>query len=157
MQTSEQGRAFIKAWEVLRLQVYKDAVGKLTVGWGHLIVSRDALKAGDRIAVERAEALFASDLVIPEDAIEQLPREEFEQHEFDALVSFVFNEGVGNFGGSTLRRMLLWGTNGAAAEQFARWNKGHLPDGSVVVLDGLTKRRAAEKRMFLSGVYDATH
>lgn len=157
MKTSEQGRDFIRAWETLRLSVYRDGVDKLTIGWGHLIRPRDALRLGDRISAERAESLFEADLVLPEDEINELGSVVSNQHEFDALVSFCFNAGLGAFQGSTLLKRLRQDLKAAAGDEFLRWNKGHLADGTVIVLAGLTKRREAERRMFLTGVYDATH
>ena len=158
MQISEAGREFICAWEKLRLDVYADGVGKWTVGWGHLIKPEDALRNGDRITVERAEWLFAGDLLLVEDVIfDECDQTVLAQQEFDALASFIFNCGANNFRTSTLLKKLKAGDMRSAADQFLRWNKGRQADGTVVELAGLTKRRVAERRMFLAGIYDATH
>jgi len=68
---------------------------------------------------------------------------EMTQNQFDALCSFVYNCGAGNFRASTLLKLLNQGAYKAAAQQFLRWDKAN---GKV--LPGLTKRRAAEKALF---------
>jgi GH24 family phage-related lysozyme (muramidase) len=65
------------------------------------------------------------------------------QNEFDAMVSLAFNIGLENFRRSTLLRMHQDGDKAGAAEQFARWNKA-----SGKVLNGLTRRRAAEAALY---------
>lgn len=156
MQTSDKGLDFIKGWEQLRLTVYRDGVDKATVGWGHLVGIRDGLRLGDTISRERAAALLASDLLLVDDALDSLPVD-LEQHEHDALASWLFNVGIGVLRTSTLSRQLQLGLKTAAADQLLRWDKGHDPSGAVVSLPGLAKRRAAERRLFLSGLYDWSH
>jgi lysozyme len=65
------------------------------------------------------------------------------QHQFDALVSFAYNVGVGNLSSSTLLKMHRAGDFAGAQLQFARWNKA-----AGKVLPGLTKRRAAEAALY---------
>lgn len=67
------------------------------------------------------------------------------QHQFDALVSFAYNVGVGNLNSSTLLKMHKAGDYAGAAAQFARWNKA-----AGKVMNGLTKRRAAEAALYAS-------
>ena len=67
------------------------------------------------------------------------------QHQFDALVSFAYNVGVGNLSSSTLLKMHRAGDFAGAQQQFARWNKA-----AGKVLPGLTKRRAAEAALYAS-------
>lgn len=68
------------------------------------------------------------------------------QCEFDAVTSFVFNLGAGNFKTSTLRGKLLEGNRLGAAREFRRWHYvGKEP------LMGLLRRRIAEELMFLGG------
>lgn len=65
------------------------------------------------------------------------------QHQFDALVSFAYNVGVGNLSSSTLLKLHKAGDFAGAQQQFARWNKA-----AGKVLPGLTKRRAAEAALY---------
>lgn len=69
------------------------------------------------------------------------------QPQFDALVSFTYNCGEGNFAQSTLLRMHKAGNFAGAAGQFARWNRAQ---GRV--MRGLTRRRAAEAKLYRSGM-----
>ena len=69
------------------------------------------------------------------------------QGQYDALVSFVFNLGAGNFRSSTLLKKLNQGHYNDCPEQIMRWNKARV-DGKLTVLNGLTRRRAAEAAIF---------
>jgi lysozyme len=77
------------------------------------------------------------------DAVNRLVTVPLNQSQFDALVDFVFNLGAGAFSTSTLLRLLNGGDYAGAAGQFGRWNKDN---GKVVA--GLTRRRAAEAKLF---------
>ena len=67
------------------------------------------------------------------------------QNQFDALVSLCFNIGAGNFRSSTLLRVLNAGNLMAAADQFLVWDKV-----AGQVSDGLVRRRAAERALFVT-------
>jgi lysozyme len=159
MITSLQGQAFVRDWEVLRLYVYDDGAGILTGGYGHKIRAGEMvmLHKGDTIEPALAAKWFAQDIADAEAPVKALPASvRLIQQEFDALVSLVYNIGGGLFATSTLRRLLIAGSKLGAADQFLRWNKEHI-DGLLTISDGLTKRRKAERRIFLEGVYESTH
>ncbi|AQR76009.1 lysozyme [Sphingomonas sp. LM7] len=65
------------------------------------------------------------------------------QHQFDAMVSFAYNVGIGNLSSSTLLKMHKAGDFTGAQGQFGRWNKAA---GNVMA--GLTRRRAAEAALY---------
>ncbi len=65
------------------------------------------------------------------------------QAQFDALVSFAYNVGLGNLASSTLLKLHKAGDHAGAAAQFARWNKA-----AGKVLPGLTRRRGAEAALY---------
>ncbi|NIJ21083.1 GH24 family phage-related lysozyme (muramidase) [Sphingomonas naasensis] len=67
------------------------------------------------------------------------------QHQFDAMVSFAYNVGIGNLSSSTLLRLHKAGDFAGAQAQFGRWNKA-----AGKVLPGLTRRRAAEAALYAS-------
>lgn len=141
-QINQAGFELIKSFESCVLHVYRDAVGLPTIGWGHLI------KAGEKfttITQEEADELFRRDLAIFEAAVEGQVRVPLTDNQFSALVSLAFNIGTGNFKDSTLLRLLNHGEYRLAADQFGRWNKA-----KGRVLRGLTRRRAAERALFLS-------
>ncbi len=143
MKTSDKGVDFIKGFEKLMSTVYNDAVGKPTVGYGHLIKVGETFD--EPLTEEQATLLMRADLAIAEDAINSYVTSELNQNRFDALVSLVFNIGVGNFVTSTLLKLLNEGEFVQAADQFPRWNKA-----GGEVLAGLTRRRDAEMDMFNS-------
>lgn len=137
--TSEKGLALIKEFEGCRLTVYQDSVGVWTIGYGHTKTARK-----DMVITQcEADRLLAQDVREHERFIHQYICTPLEQHQFDALSSFVFNLGGGSLRDSTLRKMINAGDIKSAAPQFDRWNKA-----GGKVLAGLVRRRAAERRMF---------
>lgn len=143
MKTSPKGIALIKESEGLRLKAYPDpGTGGLpwTIGYGSTLgVTRTMV-----ITAEQAEQMLAVDLVRFERAVERLVEVPINQGQFDALVSFAYNVGEGNFAKSTLLRKLNAGDSQGAADQFGRW-----VNAGGKVLQGLVKRRAAERALFL--------
>ena len=97
------------------------------------------------VTQEQADALLAADIQRFEKGVAALLKVQVTQGQFDALVSFSFNCGLGNLESSTLLRKLNAGDVDGAAAEFPRWNKA---GGSV--LRGLTLRREAEQRLFMS-------
>lgn len=94
MKVSTSGKNMIKGFESLRLDVYDDGAGHLTVGYGHKIVSSDNLKAGDSITQARADSLFNTDISAVEKSVNTLPKlSKISQDQFDAISSLVFNVG----------------------------------------------------------------
>lgn len=145
MQISIAGLAHLKQFEGLRLQPYKDSAGLWTIGYGHL------LKPGewwDSITEEFATRLLGQDVGTAEDAVNSLVKVPLSQPQFDALVSFVYNVGVGAFRRSTLLRLLNAGEYAGAAAQLPLWRKA---GGQII--QGLVNRRAQELAMFNGGSY----
>ena len=141
MNISEAGIEAIKEYEGLRLYSYYDSGGVLTIGYGH--TGSDVFD-GQAITEEEADAWLRLDIAEAEDAIESYVDVDLDQNEYDALVSFIFNVGVGAFRNSTLLRLLNAGSKEGAARQFARW----VHDNGEVVA-GLVNRRAKERDMFM--------
>ena len=96
---SRKGLAFLTRHEGLRLSRYKDAGGKWTIGYGHLINRGEDFY---RITIAEAKELLALDVRVAEKAINQLVLVPLTQPQFDALVSLVYNIGQGAFMRSTL-------------------------------------------------------
>ena len=80
--------------------------------------------------------------------VNRLVKVDLQQHQFDALVSFVFNVGSSNFETSTLLKYLNDGELHTVPHQLARWNKS---DGKVVA--GLVNRRAYEIALYEEADY----
>jgi len=146
--TGLAGKDLVKRSEKLSLKPYICPAGKLTIGWGHVILpNEEYLKTG--ITEEKANELLTSDLKDAEDAVNTYVTVYLCQHQFDALVSFVFNLGAGALEESTLLRLLNDGHYEEAPTQLLRWNKARNPKtGEREVLPGLTKRRAEEASLF---------
>ena len=148
MRTSKKGIDLIKKFEGIKTKAYKCPAGVWTIGYGH---TKD-VKKGDTCTMAQAIEFLKEDLRVFEGAIDDLVKVELNQNQFDALVSFVYNVGSGAFQDSTLRKFLNAGHFPLAAGQFDRWvyAKG-------VKLEGLVKRRAAEKELFLAHVSNSNN
>lgn len=148
MKTSDSGVAFIAGQESFIATPYKDFAGKLTIGYGHL------LRDGERhplLSEATAMALLRLDLAGVEHAINTMVAVELSQLQFDALASFVFNEGTGHFTASTLLRLLNEGRYEDAAQEFQRWDK-YSAGGVMKSSPTLRKRRMAEMAMFVADI-----
>ncbi|MBV4366272.1 lysozyme [Erwinia phyllosphaerae] len=141
MEISNRGTELIKRFEGLRLTAYRCSAGVLTIGYGHT----RGVKTGDVITGHQADAFLREDLQVAELTVNTNVRTKMTQGQFDALVSFVFHVGTGNFTRSTLLKKLNAGDYAGAAGQFYRWIYA---DGKP--LDGLRRRRTAERELFLS-------
>jgi lysozyme len=144
---SEKGINLIKHFEGCHLKPYRDPIGLYTIGWGHLIGDGKSLPIEwfRELTQDEADELLKKDLVRFERGVERLCPFNLTQPRFDALVSFAFNLGLGNLQASTLRRKHNRSDVLGAANEFPRWNKA-----GGKVLRGLTRRREAEKALYLS-------
>lgn len=146
MQTSDKGIALIKQFEGCKLTAYQDSVGVWTIGYGWTQpVDGKPIRAGMTINQETAERLLKTGLVSYESDVSRLVKVGLTQGQFDALVSFTYNLGARSLSTSTLLRKLNGGDYAGAADEFLRWNKA-----GGKVLNGLTRRREAERALFLS-------
>jgi lysozyme len=154
---STELRQFLKAWEGGPfLAPHWDEIGEVwDIGYGH-VIREDIGEERRAITFEEAELLLDFDMRLFEDGVSRLLTCDVAQCQFDALLSFAYNVGLDEdtddvaegLGDSTLLRYVNAGDFDAAADEFAKWNKG---GGRVVA--GLTKRRAAERAMFVDGDY----
>ena len=145
MQTSDKGIALIKQFEGCRLTAYQDSVGVWTIGYGWTQpVDGKPIRAGMTIKQETAERLLKTGLVSYESDVSRLVKVGLTQGQFDALVSFTYNLGARSLSTSTLLRKLNAEDYAVAGDEFLRWNKA-----GGKVLNGLTRRREAERDLFL--------
>ena len=138
---SDIGIQMVKKHEGLRLDAYLCPANVWTIGYGHT----GGVKQGDKITQEQAEEYLRKDLTKAE-MIVNAEAPWIAQGQFDALVSFVFNVGGGNFKKSTLLRLLKEGQpKEVVANQFHRWvyGGGRVPPG-------LVRRRQDEYILFVS-------
>ena len=150
MNVSSKGLDLIKKWEGLRLEAYLDPVGIPTIGYGTIAYPDGRqVDMGDRITQEQADGFLLHECTSICARVEGLCTAPINQNQFDALVSFSYNVGVGAFGDSTLLNKLNQSDYTGAASEFPRWNKGTV-NGQKVELPGLTNRRKDEKALFES-------
>ncbi len=142
--TGASGKNLIKEFEGFRSTAYVCPAGVVTIGYGTTQILGKAIQLGTQITTDEAERFLEEDLKKFEDSITQNVLVKLTQNQFDALVCFVYNVGVGNFAKSTLLKKLNAGKFSEAADEFLKWNKANKK-----VLAGLTRRRAAERELFL--------
>lgn len=149
LQISDAGLAFIAAWEKFVPDIYKDAAGLPTIGYGHLIKSTtpDYAREGP-ITKEQATELLRADAEIAASEVRKRVTVKLTQPQFDALVSFTFNVGNGAFRKSTLLKRLNAENYADVPTQLMRWVKA-----GGRTLRGLQNRRRAEGLMFARGKY----
>ena len=148
MNVSERGIRLIKHHEGVRNKPYRCPAGLWTVGVGHLIGDGKSLpESWNRVFTkEEIDGLLKSDLRRFELGIHRmLPNVPPRQCEFDALVSFCFNLGMGTFQRSTVRQALLRGNKKAAMESLVKYCRA-----GGKILKGLQTRRLDEKALFES-------
>ena len=141
MRLSDYAFLHLKEYEGLRLESYKCAGGKWTIGYGHT----RGVREGQKIDKETANKLLQEDVEYVEKFLAKEPyAEDITQSQWDALVSFIFNLGIGNFEGSTLRKKILRNIDDPTIpDEFRRWVYSN---GKV--LKGLVKRREWEAQMY---------
>lgn len=140
MDVSPRGIALIQQFEGCKLTAYQDSVGVWTIGYG----STKGVRPGDEISQAQAIELLATDVERHADGVRKYTEVPLTQSQFDALVSFTFNLGVGALRGSTLLRKLNAGDYHGAADELLRW-----VHAGGEKLRGLERRREAERAMFL--------
>lgn len=129
----------IKRYEGFRFKAYKCPAGVWTIGYGHT----KGVKRGDYTTHPSAERMLLQDISEIEEQLSKLITTELSQNQWDAIVSFVYNIGVGAFSRSTLLRRLNAGEFEKCSTEIQKWVycKG-------VVVEGLKRRRIAEAELF---------
>jgi lysozyme len=124
---------------------YRDPVGVVTICWGftNAVTGGRRVKMGDVWSRMECDESFAFSMHLVEGHVRRLVKVPLNQKQFDALVSFTFNLGPGNFGKSTLLKRINAKDFAGAANEFKRWNKA-----GGRVLAGLTRRRNSEANVF---------
>lgn len=127
---------------------YLCPAGYQTIGWGHRIQAGDRLQPP--LSAAEADRWLEVDVLRVGGQIGVTVKVPLTQSMMDALTCFVFNVGYGAFLGSTLLAALNAGQYAVAADEFLKWNKARNPKtGQKEPLAGLTRRRAAERALFL--------
>jgi lysozyme len=165
----QEGIELIKSFEgipdgdpsTVNIDAYLCPANVWTIGWGHAIMDGGVqLKgAGGKakaralypggITREQAEALLHGDLIPRAAQLSRMLKVEVSDAQFGALMALLFNIGGANLAASTLLRKLNAGDVAGAADQFLAWDKARV-NGVLQALAGLTRRRRAERAMFLA-------
>jgi lysozyme len=156
MRMSREGLLLLMQWEGVRTRVYDDAGGRPTIGVGHLLTEKELeaqavlidgswYKYRYGLSKENVQKLLAQDIRQFEDVVNGQVKAKLDQNQFDALVSFCFNVGVGAFLRSTLLQELKAHNLIAVPTELRRWTRV----GDKVV-PGLVKRRENEIRLWLT-------
>ena len=146
MIVSKNGLDIIKEFESFRAKPYLCPSQKATIGFGSTYypdgkkVTLQDKEITEEKAFEILEYIANKDFGSNINKVVKVP---LNQNQFDALVSFAYNIGNGNFNSSTLLRWLNQGNYKESSMQLLRWDKS-----KGIVLNGLTKRRKAEKALF---------
>ena len=141
MKTSNKGIELIKKHEGFRSKAYRCSANVLTIGFGHTL----NVKSTDVIDKSQAEVFLRQDVEFAEKEVNK-HNLNINQNQFDALVSFVFNLGVGNFARSTLLRKIKSDPNDPAIrKEFERW----IYAGGKA-LNGLARRRKEEAELYFT-------
>lgn len=140
MRISDKGIELIKTFEGCKLTAYRDSVGVWTIGYGHT----RGVRRGDVISMSKAIDYLREDLIPVEREINNMGVS-LQQGQYDALCSWIFNLGVGNFRSSTMRKYILARkSSDEITAQMIRWHRA----GGKPLL-GLKRRRVAEANMWV--------
>ena len=141
MKISQEGLSLIKRFEGCRLESYKCSANVLTIGYGHT----SGVKETDTITQDEADKLLQEDVEQFEKYVDDNVTVELGQSQFDSLVAWTFNLGVGNLRESTMLKKLNNEDYKSVPSEMKRWNKA-----GGKTLDGLIRRREAESLLFQS-------
>ena len=139
MKISEDGLELIKKFEGCETTAYQDSVGVWTIGFGHT----KGVEEGQTCSIEDAESMLADEMDEYEGYINNMVKVDLQQHEFDALVAWVYNLGPTNLGESTMLKVLNGGQFDRVPDEMNRWTRA-----GGEILEGLVRRRQAEALMF---------
>lgn len=134
--------SLIKEHEGIRTSTYLDPVGIPTVCYGH---TGPEVRLGQRYTLAQCEAILYEDIRKHRAGLNKCITRPLNQNQWDAVTSFAFNVGVSKSCSSTLVRKINRGDLAGAAAEFPKWKYA-----GGRVLNGLIKRRASERALFLA-------
>lgn len=149
MKPSNDCIELIKSFEGLRLKAYKDSAGVMTIGYGITRMNGHSVFPKTTITLEQAESLLLREVENTAQSVMKHVQVPITQSMFDALVSLAYNIGIYAFADSTLLRVLNERKWAEAADEFLRWDKCTPRRNQKRSLPGLTRRRKAERELFL--------
>ena len=153
MQMSPGGvAALLKKFEGCKLTAYRCPANVCTIGYGHTTAAgAPSVSDGMKITQQQADDILSRDLVQYETAVHNMVQQPLNQHQFDVLVDFAYNAGIGNLKSSTLLKKVNAAQFDQVPAELMKWTKG-----GGKVLPGLVRRRQAESAWWTSGEPAAT-
>ena len=147
MKTSQRGLELIKAYEGVRFKPYRDCVGLYTVGVGHLIGDGTVLPDSwnRTFSIEEVNELLVADVRKFELGVARYVNVELSQNQYDAIIDFCFNLGLGTFQRSSVRQAINRRDKAGVVRNLLKYNKA---GGKII--PQLDRRRKAEAQLFLS-------
>jgi lysozyme len=138
----------IKMFEGYKAKSYLCPASVVTIGWGSTMYNNGfKVKIGDVINEQEAENLLMWELKNKVIALHGL---NINQNQIDALLSFIYNLGIGAFAKSTMKKKIMVDANDQSIRnEFMKWNKARV-GGELMELKGLTKRREAEANLYFT-------
>ncbi|MEO0927259.1 MAG: lysozyme [Cyanobacteria bacterium J06643_13] len=138
----------IKEFEGFKDYAYIDTDGTPVIGYGLSRINGVPVRIGDRITPSEADSALDAHLQEIQQELAKVVKVELTEQQLSALASISFNVGVGAIKNSTLLRKINAQDYAGAANEFLRWDKANMR-GRLVQLPGLSRRRAAERNLFL--------
>ena len=144
MRMSAAGLATVKEFEGLRLKAYKCPAAVWTIGYGHTSAAGAPIVNPDLVITkDEAEEVLARDMEQYEEGVRKYVKVDLTQGQFDALVDFAYNAGVGALAKSTLLKKVNAEKFDEVPAEFMKWTKGGGKE-----LPGLVRRRRAEVKLW---------
>ena len=150
MDVNQAGVELIKKFEGFNSKPYLCPAGKWTIGYGATFYADGKAVTQRDKPITEAEATVLLIALLGQFAAKLKPliKQNLNDNQFSALVSFAYNVGVGNFQSSTLLKLINAAKFDQAANEFLKWSKARV-NGVLQPLPGLVKRRAAERSLFI--------
>ena len=139
----------VKSFEGFRSYAYIDSSGLPVIGYGQTRVDGRTAKLGQFVSRVQADRALEQELAQIQKLVIAQIKVDLNPYQLGALTSLVYNAGTVVITNSTLARKLNAGDYVGASREFVRWNKAN-SGGQLVVFPGLTKRRMAEQKLFLT-------
>lgn len=140
--------ALIKEFEGFESQAYMDTNGMPVIGYGLSQIAGQPVQIGDRISPQQADFALKAHLQEIYRELDRIIQVKLSDRQLSAIASIAFNVGINSIERSTLVKKVNAKDYHGAANEFLRWNKANVR-GRLVQLPGLTRRRQAERELFL--------
>ena len=140
--------ALIKEFEGFESQAYVDTNGMPVIGYGLSQIAGQPVQIGDRISPQQADLALNAHLQEIYRELDRIIQVRLNDRQLSAIASIAFNVGINSIERSTLVKKVNAKDYLGAANEFLRWNKANVR-GRLVQLPGLTRRRQAERELFL--------